>query len=156
MKSILLIAGLLSLGSCAEINKIIADTKTPVPAMAQAPKVKKVSTSKKVTEAKKVSTKPDISGELANGTLFDATPDDDGFVISFDPFLARNDKTFTDATKHLMAKLYNDKIKDESHISIESDIDYTIFKGHKAHYKIVPFKESNGEISSITITTLKL
>lgn len=146
MKTIITLSGLLFLSSCAELSKLAGENKQP--------KISKTSTSKKIAEAKKSSNKPDISGTLNNGTIYEATPDQDGFVISFDPFIAENDAIFVSVTNQIIAKLYSDKINDESHISIESDIDYTIFKGSKARYRIVPFKESSGEISSFSITSI--
>lgn len=149
MKTSLLLLIILAATSCAELAKLLSEPKSP-----QAKTTKSFTSSKKVAEAKKLSTKPDISGTLINGTLYEATPDEAGFVISFDPFMPKNDAIFVNATNQIISKLYSDKINDESHISIESDIDYTIFKGAKARYKIVPFKENSGEISSITIMSI--
>lgn len=148
MKIFLLISGITILTSCSQLEKLVADNKAPIA------KTKKVTSSKKVGEAKKSSAKPDINGTLNNGTLYEATPEEEGFVISFDPFIAKNDEVFFKATNQIIAKLYSDTVSDESHISIETDIDYTIYKGARARYKIVPFKESNGEISSISLSQL--
>lgn len=136
------------ISSCSNYSKTYTDQSTS-PTL----KMNKVSTSKKVHPLKKLSSK-DISGTLSSGGLYEATPDEEGYVISFDPFIAKKDEVFSSATSQIIAKLYNDKLKDDSHISIESDIDYTIFHGLKARYKIIPNKETNGEISSITITSL--
>lgn len=142
------LSGLLALSSCSEFSKITAENKL-------APMTtKKISSSKKIAEAKKLNSKNEISGTLSNGTIYEATPFTEGFVISFDPFITRKDEIFIGVMNQVITKLYNDKIKDESHISIETDIDYTIFKGHKARYKIVPYKESSGEISSLSINSI--
>lgn len=148
MKILLLISGILAITSCSQLEKLVADKQAPTV------KAKRITTSKKVGEAKKSSSKPDISGTLINGTLYEATPEEEGFVISFDPFIAKNDEVFFKATNQIIAKLYSDTVSDESHISIETDIDYTIYKGAHGRYKIVPFKESNGEISSISLSQL--
>jgi hypothetical protein len=142
MNLILLFIATFGLFSCSEISKIITENRTPVttPAALPTTKSKKISTSKK---------------ELPNNMTFEATPEEGGFIISFDPFMEQNDKVFANICNHLLTKLYNDKIQDESHISIKSDIDYIIFKGYKARYRAVPFKESDGEISSMTLSLLK-
>lgn len=147
MKLITVFMALLSFSSCSQLSKIIAENK--IPTAAPVPK------NKKITYAKKVNEKAEISGKLSNDMTYEATAEEGGFIISLDPFMEQNDKVFTDACNQLLAKLYNDKIQDESHVSIKSDIDYIIFKGYKARYKTVPFKESNGEISSMTISILK-
>lgn len=137
---------LLALSSCSLLPQNRVETKPP--------RIKKISSSKKVIEAKKNNPKPEITGELTSGVEYEATPGPEGFVISFDPFIETNDAVVMSATAQIITRLYNDKIKGESHISIESNIDYAIFKGVKARYRIVPFKESNGEISSMTITSI--
>ncbi len=157
MNLILLFIATFGLFSCSEISKIITENRTPVttPAALPTTKSKKISTSKKVTDAKIANVKSEITGELPNNMTFEATPEEGGFIISFDPFMEQNDKVFANICNHLLTKLYNDKIQDESHISIKSDIDYIIFKGYKARYRAVPFKESDGEISSMTLSLLK-
>lgn len=152
MKIITLFSLLIALASCSEFKKNITENKA---SNQTTPKTKKVSSSKKIIEAKKVNTTSDITGVLTSGVEYEATPETDGFVISFDPFIAKNDDVFTSATSQIIAKLYSDKVDDESHISIETNIDYAIFKGTKARYRIVPFKETNGEISSISITSIQ-
>lgn len=149
MKIILLISGLIILSSCAEISKLLSSKETVEPAAK-----KRTAITKKSIVIRKSTSKSDVSGTLASGMLYEATPDEDGFVIYFDPFMPKKDNVFVSAINHIIAKLYSDKLKDESNISIESDIDYTIFKGQKARYKIIPNKESNGEISSISITSI--
>lgn len=149
MKLILLIASLITFSSCSEFTKMSTENK-PV----QLITTKKLSTSKKIAEAKKLNSKNEISGTLSSGTIYEATPDEEGFVISFDPFIARKDEIFIGVINQVITKLYNDTIKDESHISIETDIGYTIFKGQKARYKIVPYKENSGEISSLSINSI--
>lgn len=149
MKLIILISALITFSSCSEFSKTTSENKS-----VQSLTAKKMSTSKKITEAKKLNSKNEISGTLSSGTIYEATPDEEGFVISFDPFIARKDEIFIGVINQVITKLYNDTIKDESHISIETDIGYTIFKGQKARYKIVPYKESSGEISSLTINAI--
>jgi hypothetical protein len=157
MKRMALLSLLIAFSSCSEFKAHMAEYKAT---NQTAPKTKKISSSKKIIEAKKVieakkdKSTPEITGVLTSGVEYEATPEPDGYVISFDPFIAKNDEIFMSATGQIIAKLYSDKINDESHISIESNIDYTIFKGSKARYRIVPFKENNGEISSISITSI--
>ncbi|MBC7537964.1 MAG: hypothetical protein H7281_04035 [Bacteriovorax sp.] len=151
MKRMALFGLVLALSSCSELKNNLTENKVKPPTIS---KNKKVSSSKKIVEAKKVTTNPDITGLLVSGVEYEATPETDGFVISFDPFIAKDDDIFTSATTQIIAKLYSDTVKDESHISILTDIDYAIFKGTKARYRIVPFKETNGEISSISITSI--
>ena len=160
MKQIISFILLITCFSCSDLSKKFqTETKNPAQATQQA-KVKKVSTSKKVHEVRKsVENNPeaqskDITGTLISGIEYEATPDVEGYVVSFDPFIARDDSVFFSATSQVVSKLYNDQIKDDSHISIRTDIDYAIFTGLKARYKIVPYKETNGEISSVTITTI--
>ncbi len=115
-------------------------------------KTKKIATKKNNHETGIVN--KDISGTLSNGTLYEASFENDGYNIYFDPFLAKKDEIFSSASAQIIAKLYNDQLKDQSHISIETDIDYAIFTGIKARYKIIPIKESHGEISSISISPI--
>ena len=137
--------------SCAYFNK---NSKSADKANFSARASKKVSTSKKVVEAKEKSSSPDVTGKLASGVEYSATPEADGFVVSFDPFIQRNDQVFVSVATQVVAKLYSDKLKNESSISIETDIGYTIFTGEKSRYKIIPFKETSGEISSISVNTI--
>lgn len=143
-----LVSSLFSLCSCSGLTKPTEHknqlTATTRPKRAPAPK--KLPDQKNSTN--------ELSGTLANGTRFEVTNEEEGHVVSFEPYLAKNDDLFTKAANQIIAKIFNDKISDESHISIETDIDYTIFKGEKARYRIVPFKESSGEISSISITSI--
>lgn len=143
MKLIFFLAAMMAFTSCADFSKSFEN------------KAVQTKNKKRKTESSKpISNKADISGTLASGTLYEATPEEAGFVISFEPFLAKNDEIFTLAAKQIIARLYSDTINDESKISIETDIDYTIFLSAKSRYKIVPVKESNGEISSIFIMSM--
>lgn len=148
MKKIILLVLIVSLQSCSDFLNHSSESKTALT------KAKKASSSKKITEAKKNNSHPEITGVLMSGVEYEATPELDGYVISFDPFIAKKDDIFLSTTSQIIAKLYSDKIKDDTHISIETDIDYAIFDGLKGRYRIVPFKESNGEISSISITSI--
>ncbi len=153
--SAILLLSCLVFSSCSEFNQITeykSNVSKPSPIFVS---TKKQSTSKKYIESKKDLTKNNITGILSSGVEFEAIADAEGFVISFDPFIPKKDEVFEKATNQIIGKLYNDKTSDESHISIESDIDYTIMKGLKSRYRIVPFKESSGEISSITITSIQ-
>lgn len=152
MKILLQIILLLAIASCAEFKNNIGENKSLVQ---QTSKTKKIS-SKKLPEPKKDNTRQNITGTLASGVEYEVIAGSEGFTISFIPFIAKNDQIFLSATTQIIAKLYNDKINGESNISVESNIDYTIFKGEKARYRIVPSKESNDEISSMTITLIPL
>ncbi|MFA6238565.1 MAG: hypothetical protein WC635_14620 [Bacteriovorax sp.] len=147
MKIILITALLATISACTDFSAQTQDKK-------QTLKQKKAPSLKKMMETKKSPSKNEMSGTLTNGIVYEVAQEDDGYVVSFNPFIARNDELFTNVTNQIISKLYSDKINDESHISIESSIDYTIYKGAKARYKIVPFIETNGEISFITITSL--
>jgi phosphatidate phosphatase APP1 len=143
---------LLTISSCSDLDKHALVTPNT---NASTKTIKKMTSSKKVHEAKKSSSgTKEISGSLSNGTVYEATAFEDGFVISFDPFMARKDDLFMQSSIQIIAKLYSDQLKDEAHISIESDIDYTIITGLKGRYKIVPYKESSGEISSLSISQI--
>lgn len=147
MKIILIMTLLAAISACTDFSAKTQEKK-------QSLKQKKAPTLKKTMETKKSASKNEMSGTLTNGIVFEATQEEDGYVVSFNPFIARNDEIFTHVTDQIISKIYSDKINDESHISIESTIDYTIYKGIKARYKVVPFFETNGEISFITITSL--
>lgn len=157
--SFLLFTLLLPISSCSDFSKNFFTTKGSQQTQVQAPqqvlpqKTKKLSSTKKTPDAKKINSK-DISGTLANGTLYEATPDEEGYVVSFDPFIAGKDDIFMSATSQVITKLYGDHLKGESHISIESKIDYAIFTGIKRRYKIIPYKEHNGDVSSLSISSI--
>ncbi len=156
MKQIIVFLLLITCFSCSDLlnKKSAPENKTT----AQTPK--KISSSKKVHEVRKsAENNPevkslDITGILASGVEYEAIPDNGSYVVSFDPFIAKDDGIFFNASSQIISKLYSDQIQDDSRISIQTDIDYAIFSGIKARYKIVPYKETNGEISSLTITRI--
>jgi hypothetical protein len=146
MKIIALMIGLLSLTSCSEWNKKFTDF--------QATPANHVTKTKKTNVKNKKAGAKEISGTLSNGTLYEAMQDPDGFIVNFDPFLPKDDVHFMKATSQIILKLYNDQIKDEARISIQTDIGYTIVEGSRARYKLVPYKEENGEISALSIVVI--
>lgn len=147
MKTFLLFAIIFST-SCSDWSKKFTDFQSTPTNHVIAAKPKK-----NIPKNKKAGAK-EISGTLSNGTIYEAMQDPDGFVVNFDPFLPKDDVHFMKATSQIILKLYNDQIKDEARISIQTDIGYTIVEGMRGRYKLVPYKEESGEISALSIVII--
>lgn len=132
--------------SCSDLNKNY--TVLDYQAVPSRQKIKKPIIKNRKNNSK------EISGTLSNGTLYEAMQDPEGYVVSFDPYLPKNDQLFMKATSQIIARIYNDKIKNEARISIQTDIGYTIIEGTHARYKIVPYKEESGDISTLSIMVI--